>query len=75
MPQLAVRTHFECNNRWTCGVTQPVQRTPLWPASWLLALDKSWGSKPAEVQRVSRAWLVWSAAAEAALADACRPCA
>ena len=29
---LAVRTHFECT-RWTCRVTQPIQRTPLWPAS------------------------------------------
>ena len=26
---LAVRTHFDCV-RWTCKVTQPVQRTPLW---------------------------------------------
>ena len=76
----------------------PVQRTPLWPASWLPALNKSSGSKSAEVQRgwenyddwlqfmakfdalsldasldagdVSRAWLVWSSAAETALADA-----
>ena len=31
VPHLAVRTHFECT-RWTCRVTQPVQRTPLWPA-------------------------------------------
>ena len=74
------------------------QRTPLWPASWLLAVDKSRGSKSVEVQRVwevyderlqfmsrqdallldesldagdvSRAWLVWSGAAETALADA-----
>ena len=75
-----------------------MQRTPLWPASWLLAVDKSRGSKSVEVQRVwevhderllfmsrqdamqldeslgagdvSRAWLVWSGAAEVALADA-----
>ena len=32
--------------------TQPVQRTPLWPASWLLAIDKSRGSKSVEVRRV-----------------------
>ena len=78
---------------------QPVQRTPLWPASWLPAVEKSRGSKSVEVQRVweiyderlqfmsrhdavqleslgagdvSRAWLVWSGAAEAALADAFR---
>ena len=43
-PHLAVRTLFDCC-RWTCLVTQPVQRTPLWPASWLLALDKGRGSK------------------------------
>ena len=96
---LCLRTHFECS-RWTCRVTQPVQRTPLWPASWLPDVDKSRGSKSVEVQKVceiyddrlqlvarldakclddslgvgdvSRAWLVWSAAAETALADAYR---
>ena len=50
-PHLAVRTLFDCC-RWTCRVTQPVQRTPLWPASWLPAVDKSRGSKSVEVQRV-----------------------
>ena len=98
-PHLAVRTLFDCC-RWECRVTQLVQRTPLWPASWLTAIDKGRGSKSAEVQRVwevyderlqfmSRqdaslldesldaddvpsAWLVWSRAAEAALADALR---
>ena len=30
-PHLAVRTLFDCC-RWTCQVTQPVQRTPLWSA-------------------------------------------
>ena len=29
-----------------------VRYTPLWPASWLLAVDKSRGSKSVEVQRV-----------------------
>ena len=48
---LAVRTLFDCC-RWTCSVTQVVQRTPLWPASWLPAVDKSRGSKSVEVQRV-----------------------
>ena len=38
--------------RWTCRVTQLVQRTPLWPASWLPVVDKSRGSKSVEVQRV-----------------------
>ena len=50
LPHLAVRTHFEYS-RWVSQVSQPVQRTPLWPASWLSILDKSRGSKSAEVQR------------------------
>ena len=50
-PHLAVRTNFDVV-RWTCRVTQPVQRTPLWPASLLLALDKRRGSKSVEVRRV-----------------------
>ena len=98
-PHLAVRTLFDCC-RWTCRVTQAVQRTSLWPASWLPAVDKGRGSKSVEFQRVweiyderlqfmsrqdalllddfldagdvSRAWLVWSGAVEAALADAYR---
>ena len=49
-PHLAVRTLFDCC-RWTCSVTQVVQRTSLWPASWLPAVDKSRGSKSVEVQR------------------------
>ena len=50
-PHLAVRTLFDCL-RWTCRVTQPVQRTPLWAASWLPAVDRSRSSKSVEVQRV-----------------------
>ena len=50
-PHLAVRTLFDCC-RWTCSVTQVVQRTPLWPASWLPAIDKSRSSKSVEVRRV-----------------------
>ena len=50
-PHLAVGTLFDCC-RWSCRVTQPVQRTPLWPASWLPAVDKGRGSKSVEVQRV-----------------------
>ena len=38
--------------RWESWVTQPVQCTPLWPASWLPVVDKPRGSKSAEVQRV-----------------------
>ena len=100
-PHLALRTLLDCC-RWDCRITQPVQRTHLSPASWLLAIDKGRGSKSVEVQRVwgvygkrlqfmsrqdalqldesldaddvSRAWLVWSGAPEAALADAFRIC-
>ena len=96
-PHLAVRTLFDYD-RWSCRVTQPVRFSPLWPASWLPAIDKSRGSKLVEVRRVwevyddrlqfmsrqdalhldeclndgdvSQAWLVWSRAAEAILADA-----
>ena len=96
-PHLAVRALFNCC-RWTGRVTQPVQRTPQWPASWLPGIDKRRGSKSVAVQSaweiyderlqfmsrqdalqldesldagdVSFAWLVWSGAAEAALADA-----
>ena len=50
-PHLGVRTLFDCY-RWSCQVTQPVQRTPLWPASWLPAVDEGRGSKSVEVQRV-----------------------
>ena len=50
-PHLAVRTLFDCC-RWNCRVTEPVRRTPLWPASWLPAVDKGRGSKSVEVQRV-----------------------
>ena len=99
VPHFAVRTCFDCS-RWLAKVSLPVQRTPLWPASWLPAIDKSRGSKSVEVRRVweiyderlqlmsrqdalrlyesldagdvSRAWLVWSGAAEVALADAYR---
>ena len=39
-PHLAVMAHSDCAS-WTYQVTQPVQRTPLWPASWLPAVDKS----------------------------------
>ena len=93
----AVRASFLYSS-WTCQVSQPVRCTPLWPASWLPALDKSRGSKSIEVQKVwdvyddrlqfmsredafrlgealllgdvSSAWMVWSSAAEKALADA-----
>ena len=87
-------------DRWSCRVSQLVRYSPLWPASWLPAVDESRESTSVEVQRVweiyddrlhlmsrqdallldesldagdfSQAWLVWSGAAETALADACR---
>ena len=51
VPHFAVRTCFDYS-RWLARVSLPVQRSPLWPASWLPVLDKSRGSKAAEVQRV-----------------------
>ena len=50
-PHFAVSASFDCD-RWSCRVTQPVRCTPLWPASWLPALDKSRSSKSVDVQRV-----------------------
>ena len=50
-PHLAVRALFDCG-RWESWITQPVRCTPLWPASWLPVVDKTRGSKSAEVQRV-----------------------
>ena len=50
-PHFAVSATFDCD-RWSCRVAQPVRCTPLWPASWLPALDKSRCSKSVEVQRV-----------------------
>ena len=90
---------MDCASSCCSGpVTQPVRFSPLWPATWLPAIDKSRGSKSVEVRRVweiyddrlqfmsqrdafllnesldagdvSQAWLVWSRAAETALADA-----
>ena len=51
VPHLAVRASFLYSS-WTVRVSQLVKRTPLWPASWLPALDKTRGSKSVEVQRV-----------------------
>ena len=51
VPHHAVRASFLYSS-WTCHVSQPVRCTPLWPASWLLALDKSRRSKSIEVQKV-----------------------
>ena len=50
-PHLAVRAFFDYS-RWSCSVTQPVRFSPLWPAFWLPAVDKSRGSKSVEVRRV-----------------------
>ena len=50
-PHLAVRALFDYG-RWDAWVAQSVRCTPLWPASWLPVVDKTRGSKSAEVQRV-----------------------
>ena len=50
-PHFAVRASFDCH-RWSCRVTQLVRCTPLRPAAWLLAVDKSRSSKSVEVHRV-----------------------
>ena len=47
----AVRASFIYSS-WISQVSQPVRRKPLWPASWLPALDKSRESKSIEVKRV-----------------------
>ena len=44
VPHFAVRACFDYS-RWFAKVSLPVQRTPLWPASWLPALDKTRVSK------------------------------
>ena len=50
-PHLAVRTWFAAD-RWTAKVTQPCRFTPVWPASWVHAVDKSRFSRSAEVREV-----------------------
>ena len=50
-PHLAVRALFDYG-RWDAWVAQSVRCTPLWPASWLPVVDKTPGSKSAEVERV-----------------------
>ena len=42
VPHFAVRTCFDYS-RWLARASLPVQRSPLWPASWLPVLDKSGG--------------------------------
>ena len=50
-PHLAVRTRFS-GVRWSAMVTQPCRFTPVWPASWVHAVDKSRSSRSAEVRRI-----------------------
>ena len=38
VPHFAVRTRFDYS-RWLARVSLPVQRSPLWPASWLPVFD------------------------------------
>ena len=51
VPHHAVRASFLYSS-WIGLVSQPVRRTPLWPASWLPAIDNTRGSRSVEVQRV-----------------------
>ena len=48
LPHLAVRAALSAF-WWTCEVVQPIACTPLWPASWLPAVDKSRNSRSADV--------------------------
>ena len=50
-PHFAVRTWFGAS-RWTARVTQPFRYTPVWPACWVHAVDRSRSSRSAEVRRV-----------------------
>ena len=50
-PHFSVFATFEAC-RWSAKVTQPIRVTPLWPASWIAAVDKSRNSKSIEVRDV-----------------------
>ena len=50
-PHFSVRASFR-GCRWSAKVTQPCKVTPLWPASWVSAVDRSRGSKSAEVRDI-----------------------
>ena len=50
-PHFAVRSWFDAC-RWTARVTQPFRYTPVWPACWVQAVDRSRSSRSAEVRRV-----------------------
>ena len=51
---LTLRSVLFLTGRWDAWVAQPVHCTPLWPASWLPAVDKGRGSKSVEVLRFGR---------------------
>ena len=50
-PHFSVGANFS-GSRWSARVVQPVWVTPLWPASWVAAIDKTRNSKSAEVREV-----------------------
>ena len=52
-PHLAVRTFFDCC-RWTGRVTQPLQRTPLWPGSKSVGVRRVWEVFDERLQFMSR---------------------
>ena len=39
-------------SRWTVEILRPVRFSPLWPASWLAAVNKTRASKSADVRRI-----------------------
>ena len=51
LPHFAVVASFQ-EDRWSAKVTQPCRVTPLWPASWASAADKSRSSWSAEVRDI-----------------------
>ena len=59
-PHFAVRASFLAS-RWTVKVCGPVPLSPLWPASWVAAVDKTRSSKSAEVRGI---WEVYDKALE-----------
>ena len=50
-PHFAVVADFH-GEGWSAKVTQPCRVTPLWPASWTSAVDKSRNSRSAEVRDI-----------------------
>ena len=50
-PHFSVRATFQVCS-WSAKVNQPCRVTPLWPASWVSAVDKSRNSRSVEVRNI-----------------------